>query len=51
MQADDEHQLILRAQAGDLEAFTLLVIRHQGAVRAFLLRWTPKIGPEVKLSK
>jgi RNA polymerase sigma-70 factor (ECF subfamily) len=37
MQPDDDHPLILRAQTGDLEAFTLLVIRHQGAVRAFLL--------------
>lgn len=37
MQADDEHQLILRSQNDDLEAFTILVIRHQGAVRAFLM--------------
>jgi RNA polymerase sigma-70 factor (ECF subfamily) len=42
MQADDDHPLILRAQVGDLEAFTLLVIRHQGAVRAFLLVRLPE---------
>ena len=42
MQADDDHPLILRAQGGDLEAFTLLVIRHQGAVRAFLLVRLPE---------